>query len=208
MDNAFVPPKPHFGRPIIVNATGSRDGIAFAARHSEIVFITSPTGNQLEHAISGLPPHTRAIREAAAAAGRQVATIINPMIVCHPTEREAVRYRDAIVAAADDGATDGFAASTRSGDAVAWRDAVRLHRPLGGNMHLVGSPEQIVDGFIKLKQAGCDGVQLTFYDFAPDLAYFGEAVLPLMMQAGLRVSLAPANAQAGGVASPPKGSPG
>lgn len=56
-------------------------------------------------------------------------------------------------------------------------------------MHLVGSPEQIVEGFISLKKAGCDGVQLTFYDFAPDLDYFGEAVLPLMHQAGLRVGV-------------------
>lgn len=189
MENAFVTPKPRFGRPVIVNATGSRDGIAFAARHSDIVFITSPTGNQLEHALEGLPPHTQTIRQAAAEAGRQVRTIINPMVVCRPTEREAVGYRDAIVKASDDGATEGFAASTRSGDAVAWRNAVRLHRPLGGNMHLVGSPEQIVEGFISLKKAGCDGVQLTFYDFAPDLDYFGEAVLPLMHQAGLRVGV-------------------
>ena len=32
-----------------------------------------------------------------------------------------------------------------------------------------------------------DGVQITFYDFAPDLEYFGEAVLPLMKEAGLRL---------------------
>jgi FMNH2-dependent dimethyl sulfone monooxygenase len=72
---------------------------------------------------------------------------------------------------------------------VAWREAKRHYRALGGNLHMVGSPEQIVDGFIKLKQAGIDGVQLTFFDFAPDLAYFGEAVLPLMRQAGLRVDI-------------------
>lgn len=189
MENAFVTPKPRYGRPVIVNATGSREGIAFAARHSDIIFITSPSGNQLEDAVASLPAHSQRIRSAAADAGRRVRTIINPMIVCRPTEKEAVRYRDAIVEAADTGATDGFAASVRSGDAVAWRNARRLYRPLGGNMHLVGSPEQIVDGFISLKKAGCDGVQLTFYDFAPDLAYFGEAVLPLMHEAGLRVRL-------------------
>lgn len=195
MQNAFVTPKPRYGRPVIVNATGSREGIAFAARHSDIVFITSPTGNQLQDALDSLPAHTESIRAAASAAGRPTApgqclrTIINPMVVCRPTEKEAVAYRDAIVDAADEGATEGFAAATRSGDAVAWRNARRLYRPLGGNMHLVGSPEQIVDGFIKLKNAGCDGVQLTFFDFAPDLAYFGEAVLPLMHQAGLRVAV-------------------
>ena len=52
---------------------------------------------------------------------------------------------------------------------------------------MVGSPEQVVEQFLALQKAGCDGVQVTFYDFAPDLEYFGEAVLPLMREAGLRV---------------------
>ncbi|ETX09022.1 hypothetical protein [Candidatus Entotheonella palauensis] len=30
------------------------------------------------------------------------------------------------------------------------------------------------------------GVQVNFFDFVPDLDYFAEAVLPLMVQAGLR----------------------
>ncbi len=187
MQDAFVTPKPRFGRPVLVNATGSFEGIAFAAKHSDIVFITSPTGNQMEHAIEGLPPHTATIRKAAAEAGRPLRTIINPMVVCRPTEKEAIEYRDAIVAAADTGAVEGFAEISRGGDAVAWRNMKRPYRALGGNLHVVGSPEQIVDHFISLKKAGCDGVQLTFYDFEPDLAYFGEAVLPLMHQAGLRV---------------------
>jgi hypothetical protein len=34
--------------------------------------------------------------------------------------------------------------------------------------------------------AGCDGVQVSFFDYLPDLEYFGREVLPLMRQAGLR----------------------
>ena len=187
MQAAYVTPKPRFGRPILVNATGSVEGIAFAAKHSDIVFITSPSGNQMADALESLPAHTAAIRAAAHEAGRRVRTIINPMVVCRPTEEEAIQYRDAIIDAADIGAVDGFAAATRGGDAVAWRNAKRRFPALGGNLHVVGSPEQIVDHFLNLKKTGCDGVQLTFYDFAPDLEYFGAAVLPLMHQAGLRL---------------------
>jgi len=187
MEDAFITPKPRYGRPVLVNATGSRAGIAYAVRHSDIVFITSPAGNQLADAVESLPAHIAGIHAAAASVGRRVRTIINPMIVCRPTEAEAIRYRDAIVAAADEDAVEGFAAHGRAGDAEAWRNQKRLHRPLGGNLHLVGSPEQIVEGFLRLKAAGCDGVQLTFYDFAPDLEYFGASVLPLMHQAGLRL---------------------
>lgn len=187
MENAFVTPKPRFGRPVLVNATGSADGIAFAAEHSDLVFITSPSGNQMQHAVESLPSHTARIRAAAQARGRTLRTIINPMVVCRPTEREAITYRDAIVAAADEGAVRGFAEVTRGGDAVAWSKQTRDYPALGGNLHVVGSPEQVVDHFLALKNAGVEGVQVTFYDFAPDLEYFGKVVLPLMQQAGLRL---------------------
>ena len=53
-------------------------------------------------------------------------------------------------------------------------------------MHVFGTPEQVVDQFIQLKDAGCDGMQINFFDFAPDLEFFGKRVMPLLAQAGLR----------------------
>ena len=47
-----------------------------------------------------------------------------------------------------------------------------------------------MDWFHALKQAGIDGVQVNFFDFLPDLAFFGERVMPLMKQVGLRVDTA------------------
>jgi hypothetical protein len=44
-----------------------------------------------------------------------------------------------------------------------------------------------VDGFnLRLKRSGCDGVQVNFFDYIPDLEFFGSEVLALMRQAGLR----------------------
>ncbi len=54
-------------------------------------------------------------------------------------------------------------------------------------MQIVGSPAQVVERFVQLKQGGCDGVQLTFFDFAADLEFFGQEVIPLMIKAGLRL---------------------
>ena len=54
------------------------------------------------------------------------------------------------------------------------------------DIHLVGSPDMIVDWFVRLKAAGVDGVQVNFYDFGPDLDRFARTVLPLMHEAGLR----------------------
>jgi len=53
-------------------------------------------------------------------------------------------------------------------------------------MQIVGGPTQVVERFVQLKQAGCEGVQLTFFDFENNLEFFGAEVMPLMCQAGLR----------------------
>ncbi len=184
--DAFVTPKPRYGRPLLVNATGSPAGIAYAAKHSDLVFITSPGGGHVDAAIAALPKHNTEIKAQAKAFGREVRTIINPMIVCRSTEKEAREYYDSIVAAADVEAIEGFVGRRASGDAKGWRTDLGAYRAVGGNMQIVGSPAQVVEWFLQLKQAGCDGVQLTFFDFAADLDFFGQEVLPLMIQAGLR----------------------
>jgi FMNH2-dependent dimethyl sulfone monooxygenase len=187
LNDAFVSPRPRFHRPVLVNATGSAAGIDYAVRHSDLIFITSPAGADFNDAIGALPAHTATIREGAQRVNRRVRTLINPTIVCRPTEREARAYHDAIVAHADEGALDGFVGMHGRSDAKAWAKHKREQRILGGNLHLIGSPEQIVEQLLALKHAGCDGVQLTFFDFEPDLAYFGDAVLPLLVEAGLRI---------------------
>jgi len=186
-EKAFVTPKPRFGRPVLVNATGSPAGIDYAASYSDLVFITSPAGHKIDAALAALPPHNALIKAAGAKRGRELRTIINPMIVCRETDREAQRYHQAILDAADPGAIEGFVSHQRTGDAVAWKAHGDQHRALGGNIQIIGSPEHVVDRLLGLKRAGCDGIQVAFFDFAPDLEFFGEAVLPLMYQAGLRV---------------------
>jgi FMNH2-dependent dimethyl sulfone monooxygenase len=52
LEKAFVTPKPRYGRPILVNATGSPAGINYAAAHSDLVFITSPAGHEIGAALA------------------------------------------------------------------------------------------------------------------------------------------------------------
>jgi FMNH2-dependent dimethyl sulfone monooxygenase len=152
-----------------------------------LVFITSPAGHEIDAALAALPAHNAVIKAAGAKHGRELRTIINPMIVCRETDCEAQRYHQAILDAADRGAIEGFVAHQRGGDAVAWKAHGDTHRALGGNIQIIGSPEHVVDKLVGLKRAGCDGIQVAFFDFAPDLEFFGNAVLPLMCQAGLRI---------------------
>jgi len=186
LDKAFVTPKPQYGRPLLVNATGSDAGIDFAARYSDVVFITSPAGSEIEGALAALPAHTARVKATAAKHGRTIRTLINPMVICRETEAEAHAYRDAIVAHGDEGSFHRF-----DSDAHAWRGNAEQRnqaasRAVGGNISIVGSPQQIADYIVRLHQAGIDGVQLSFFDFQPDLDFFGARVLPLLREAGLR----------------------
>jgi len=174
---------------VLVNATGSDAGIDFAARYSDLVFVTSPGDSSIGSALATLPAHTAQIRDAAARRGRTIRTLINPVIVSRDTEAETLAYADAIVA----GKLAGGLAGGRNydSDAHAWRgrkDGTRdTGRGLGGNIEIVGTPEQVVEQLIALKAAGIDGIQLGFFDFREDLKHFGEAILPLLKSAGLRL---------------------
>jgi FMNH2-dependent dimethyl sulfone monooxygenase len=185
---AFVAPKPVNGRCILVNAASSGAGLAYATKHSDLIFVTSPAGADPDAACAALPPHNARIKEAARAHGREVRTVINPHVICRGTEKEARAQYQAILDHQDPVAADNFHATFMGGDQSSWKKATREQWIIGGNVHLVGTPEQVVDRFIQLKKAGCDGVQINFYDFLPDLEFFGSRVLPLMHEAGLRVS--------------------
>jgi len=184
--DGYITPKPLYGRPILVNATGSEAGINFAAQYSDLIFITSPGGAHIDSALETLPSHIAQIRQAAAGYGREVKTLINPIIVSRDTPEEAEAYALAI---AEQKGGGGF--RSYKSDAQAWRGRQDpRHKQglgLGGNIEIIGSPEQVVDQLLALKRIGIDGVQLGFYDFLPDLEYFGERILPLMRQAGLRL---------------------
>lgn len=190
LKGAFVEPKPLYGRPIVVTATGSKAGTAFAAKHSDIIFITSPAGQEIEAALASLPPHIVEIKETVReTTARKLKTLINPIVVCRATDAEAKEYHQAILAQADELALAGY--QKFESDAQGWQGRSRtdgnLRRALGGNIQLIGSPTKIVDYFVRLRRAGVDGVQLSFFDFKPDLEFFGKEVLPLMHAAGLRI---------------------
>lgn len=188
LKGAYVTPKPLYGRPVLVNATGSDAGIEFAARHSDLVFITSPGASDFERAIQVLPAHVARIKQTARDHGREIRTLINPMVICRETEKETWAYHDAIVDHQDNRSPEGF--HSLKSDAHAWKGRIGLDAPkrkaIGGNIEVIGTPEQVVEQFVQLKRAGIDGLQLSFFDFKPDLEFFGDRVLPLMKQAGLR----------------------
>lgn len=184
-NDAYISPKPAYGRPFIMTATGSAAGIEFATSHADIIFIASPGGSSMEQALASLPEHTRRIKEAAAAKGRAIRLLINPLVVVRETDAAAEDYANAIVAHADLETLAG--GRTFASDAHAWRS----YKPgagevIGGNLQIIGSPETVARNFEQLREAGIDGFQVSFYDYGPDFELFVERVIPLMRQRGLR----------------------
>jgi FMNH2-dependent dimethyl sulfone monooxygenase len=186
MQDAFVSPKPVHGKPIMVNAAASDVGIDYAAKYCDLIFITSPRGANIDKALEGLPALNAKIKSKAKAHNRRVKTIINPHIISRDTDQEVKEIIDAIVEGEDPVAVDNVMGGFTSGDQKAWREHKRAERIIGGNVQLFGTPEKIVDYCLQLKKAGCDGIQINFFDYIPDLEYFGSRILPLMRQAGLR----------------------
>lgn len=186
MEEAYVLPRPVHGRPVLVNAASSSAGLEYAATYSDLVFITSPGGADPYRAIETLPAHNQKIKALARQRGREVLTVINPHVICRETEKEAWAAYHRILDNEDSEAADNFVQAFTSGDNASWRGHSREQWVVGGNVHLVGTPEQIVDWCLKLHEAGCDGIQVNFFDYLPDLRLFGERVVPLLIEAGLR----------------------
>lgn len=184
---AYVSPRAAFGRPIMVSASASPTGFAFAAKHSDIVFTSSPAGAVFENAIGKLPEHVAAIRRAYRETGRSGKVIIFPLIVCKETHAEAMAYRNAIVEGADLESIRAYTARHSGGDAHGWKQHVPADRVMGGHIQIVGDPVEVADQIEQLKEADFDGIQIGFYDYMPDLEFFAATVLPLLERRGLRV---------------------
>ncbi|GAB3200919.1 LLM class flavin-dependent oxidoreductase [Nocardioides hungaricus] len=185
--DAYISPRPRYGRPIMVSASASPAGFEYAAEHADIVFTSSKSGAPYEKAMRSLPDICADIRAAYEATGRDHRTIIFPMVICRPTHDEAVAYAEEIASRPDTGSIVSYDNRHKSGDAHGWPDHVPADRVLGGHVQIIGSPEEVADQLEGLHRAGMGGVQLGFYDYEPELDFFIENVVPILERRGLRL---------------------
>jgi dimethylsulfone monooxygenase len=199
LEGAYVSPRPLYGRPIMVSASASSAGFEFAAKHSDVVFTSSPGGSDFYEGIKTLPALVKSIRRAYSANGREGKVIVFPMIICKETSAEAHAYFQAIVDAADIESIKAYLARHSAGDGHGWKQHEAASWATGGHLRMIGSPEEVADQIEALKEADFDGIQIGFYDYAPDLDFFAKAVLPILERRGLR---APAVAASSAMRAP------
>jgi dimethylsulfone monooxygenase len=176
--------KPH---PPIMQAGQSDTGSRFAAKYADIAFRDVKEGEPVDETRQRFAALRKLGREEF---DREFEIWTSCWVVCRPTQAEADRYRDYVLEEKGDLAVlDSMPPNlVPRGDSPEARLA--RQKVLGGfgGVHLVGTPERIVERLAEISEAGADGVVLSFVNFEDGLKGWMRDVAPLLVQAGLRES--------------------
>lgn len=180
--DAFSDPKPvQKPYPVLVNAGNSPAGLEFCARECDFNFIAFADPQEAEETAAR-------VRSIAHAHQRDLGILGYGNIICRDTEKETKALLDHILEKGDwevaRMVSAGLGAESGSFDKI---KALQERFILGyGGFPLIGTPEQIVEQLAELSKAGINGMMIGFLDYVEELQYFGERILPLMKEAGLR----------------------
>lgn len=169
-------------RPVLINAGNSPAGTDFSARYCDINFASLD--------IEQMGDYTRSLKKKARDEyQRAISTMTYGLVVCRDTEAEARRvHRDIIDKGDWPGARNLMSIIGMESQSFNEQIEKFQERFIAGwaGMPLVGTPEQVVEGFQDLSDAGMEGMIMGFLDYDEEIDHFGEAVMPLMREAGLR----------------------
>lgn len=181
----FLLPKPiQQPFPVLVNAGSSDAGREFSARHVDFNFITITTVPEAQAKIDD-------VKRRALAYGRDCGVMTYGLVCCRDTEAEARELYASIVREGDWEAAENIMQlvgieSSSFGNQETVRNLGERFIAGWGGYPLVGTPEQIVEQMQSVHDMGIDGFILSWLDYHEELKYFGERVMPLLRQAGLR----------------------
>jgi FMNH2-dependent dimethyl sulfone monooxygenase len=180
-------PKPYGGtRPIIMNAGASPTGRAFAVKNCDAFFMQASRVSVAETA-----ERVAAVKALAREHGRAIGVYTVGVITCRPTRREAEDYHHyCVVEQADWSAVDQLLAlrnitpQTVSPEEFAKQRSEFAHGNSG--LPIVGDPDHVARTLIELSEAGLTGVAVSLVNYADELPYLCDEVLPRLVRAGLR----------------------
>jgi len=180
-------PKPYGGtRPVIMNAGASPTGQAFAVKNCDAFFLQASRTSLEESAA-----RVRRAKDAARAQGLEIGCYTVGVVTCRPTKKEAEEYfHHCIVERADWSAVDLILAKKNIspqtvGEAKFLEERTNYANGMGG-IAVVGDPDRVADQFAELSKAGLRGIAISFVNYADELPYFLEEVIPRLERMGLR----------------------
>jgi FMNH2-dependent dimethyl sulfone monooxygenase len=177
-------PKPLDPLPEIFQGGSSRAARDMAARVSDWYFTN---GNTVE----GISKQVEDIRAKAAANRHSVKVGVNAFAIARATESEARAVLDEIIAQADPEAVNAFGHEVKNAGKASpegegnWAkssfdDLVQYND--GFRTNLIGTPEQIAERIIALKDVGVSLILLGFLHFQEEVEYFGKHVIPIVRE--------------------------
>ena len=187
VNQGFLAPKPiQRPHPVVINAGSSPAGREFSAKLADFNFLSITTMEKAAEIVKDI--HARAANH-----GRQCGVMSYGLVCCRDTEAEAEALYRRIVDEGDWGATNTII-ELMLGENYSYGSNKEQLRAMGerfiagwGGYPLVGTPEQVVDKMLAIADIGVEGFILSWLDYYEELKYFGEKVMPLMRQAGLRI---------------------
>ena len=180
--NYSLKPKPIDPQPEIFQGGSSRAARDMAARVSDWYFTNGNTPEEIRKQVDD-------IRRKAAETGHRVKIGVNAFAVARPTEKEARDVVQEIIDKALPEAVNAFGAEVKNAGQASperegnwakssFADLVQYND--GFRSNLIGTPQQIAERILDLKDAGADLVLLGFLHFQEEVAFFGEQVIPLV----------------------------
>jgi len=143
------------------------------------------------------------VRAKAKANGHSVKIGVNAFAIARETEAEARNVLSEIIEKADPDAVGAFAHEVKNAGKASpegqgnwakstFEDLVQYND--GFKTNLIGTPQQIAERIVALKDVGVDLILLGFLHFQEEVEYFGKHVIPLVRaleeKVGLRVEAA------------------
>ncbi|MCU0955490.1 MAG: dimethyl sulfone monooxygenase SfnG [Hyphomicrobium sp.] len=182
--NYSLKPKPLQPLPEIFQGGSSRAARDMASRVSDWYFTNGNTPDEIKKQIDD-------IRAKAKAHGRTVKIGVNAFGIARDTEAEARAVVAEIIAKANPEAVNAFGHEVKNAGAASpegqgnwakstFEDLVQYND--GFRTNLIGTPQQIAERILALKDVGVDLVLLGFLHFQEDVDYFGKHVFPLVRE--------------------------
>lgn len=178
--NYTLKPKPADPQPEIFQGGSSRAARDMAARVSDWYFTN---GNTPE----GIRAQVDDIQAKASANGHSVKVGVNAFVIARDTEEEARAVLQEIIDNADPDAVKAFGHEVKNAGKASpegegnwakssFEDLVQYND--GFKTNLIGTPDQIAERIVALKDAGVDLALLAFLHFQEEVAYFGAHIIP------------------------------
>jgi len=182
-------PKPFGGtRPLMMNAGSSGTGQAFAIRNCDAFFLQASRDSLAETA-----QRVAGVQKLAKVGGRDIGCYTVGVITCRPTQKEADDYYHySVVEHADWSAVDGILALKNiSPQTVPMPEFVLKRNQYAqgmGGLPIVGDPDFVAKQLADLSQAGLTGIGVSLVNYADELPFFCDEVLPRLARMGVRES--------------------